>query len=129
MARGIRRDRRRAGRGARPLAGQTLDRFAEVAAVKKLDQSDDVATGAAAAAVEHLFACAESEAILAVALRAGAAAIDPANELDPSPLDLIFNAHGASALDQVARDHGAAHDVSATSRPVRCLGFALTDRT
>ena len=70
-----------------------------------------------------------AEAIVAVALRARAAAIDPADELDPSPLDFIFNAHGASALDQVARDHGAAHDVSATSRPVRCLGFALTDRT
>jgi hypothetical protein len=50
-----------------------------------------------------LFPGAEAEPIAAAALRAGAAAIDPANELDPSPLDLIFNANGASALDQVEK--------------------------
>jgi len=111
------------------LAGQILEGLEETAAVKKTHESDDVAARGAAATEENLFPDVDAEAILAAALRAGAAAIDPANELDPSPLDLIFNAHGASALDQVARDHGAAHDVSATSRPVRCLGFALTDRT
>ena len=43
---------------------------------------------------------------MAAALRAGAAAIDPADEIDPSAFDLVFNAHSASALDQVAGDHG-----------------------
>ena len=37
--------------------------------------------------------------------RGPGAAIDPADELDPSPLRFVFNAHGASALDQVAGDH------------------------
>src|SRR3984957_13332247 len=128
-SRGIRRGRRRSGRRWRPLAGQILEGLEEAAAVKKTDESDDVAAGDAAAAVENLFSDVDAEAILAVALRAGAAAIDQANELDPSPLNFVFNAHRASALDQVAGDHGAAHDVSATSRPVRCLGFALADRT
>ena len=39
----------------RPLAGQILEGLAEAAAVKKTDESDDVATGAAAAAEENLF--------------------------------------------------------------------------
>jgi len=95
------------------LAGQILEGLEETAAVKKTHESDDVAARGAAATEENLFPDIDAEAILAAALRAGAAAIDPANELDPSPLDLIFNAHGASALDQVAGDHGAAHDVSA----------------
>jgi hypothetical protein len=42
-------------RGWFVLAGQTLDRFAESAAIKSLDKGDDGATGAAAAAVENLF--------------------------------------------------------------------------
>jgi hypothetical protein len=100
-------------RGWFVLAGQTLDRFAESAAIKSLDKGDDGATGAAAAAVENLFSDVDAEAIAAAASRARAAAIDRAPEPDPTARHFVFNAHGASALDQVAGDHGAAHDVSA----------------
>ena len=109
--RSIRHGRRRSGRCWSPLAGQIFDRFVEAAAVKKTDESDDIALRSALTAEKNLFSDVDAEAIVTAALRARAAAIDPADELDSAARHFVFNSHRVGALDEVGSDHGARQEM------------------
>jgi hypothetical protein len=96
------------------IAAQNLDRLPEGDAVEELHERDHVAFGVAAAAKKNLLLCIDAEAIVTAAVRTGAAAIDLSDELDPSPPDFVFNAHGAGERDVLGADQGLlAHGVRA----------------